>query len=70
MNLVSEITIVIKGNETQQILSNNGGEYNYEYKEFELPNQILVNGILQNYTEKYVYNLAYEINIKKLNLIN
>jgi len=62
LNLVSEITIIIKGNGTQQILSNNGGVNNYEYKEFELPNQILVNGILQNYTEKYVYNLTYEIN--------
>ena len=62
LNLVSEITIVIKGNGTQQILSNYGGRYNYEYKEYELPNQILVNGILQNYIEKYVYNLTYEIN--------
>jgi len=57
LNLVSEITIVIKGNGTQQILST----YNKK-REYKLPNQILVNGILQNYTEKYVYNLTYEIN--------
>ena len=63
LNLVSEITIVIKGNGTQQILSKNIREiYSIVYREIELPNQILVNGVLQNYTEKYVYNLTYETN--------
>ena len=55
LNLASEITIVIKGNGTQQILSDSTSTF-HEYKAYELPNQILVNGILQNYTGKYVYN--------------
>ena len=55
LNLASEITIVIKGNGTQQILSDSNSTF-HGYKEYDLPNQILVNGILQNYTGKYVYN--------------
>jgi len=61
LNLDSEITIVIKGNGTQQILTDSTLTF-HEYKEYDLPNQILVNGILQNYTGKYVYNLTHEMN--------
>jgi len=61
LNLDSEITIVIKGNGTQQILSNSETIV-YSYTNYELPNKILINGILQNYIEKYVYNLTNQIN--------
>jgi len=61
LNLDSEITIVISGRGTQQILSNLGATV-YSYTNYELPNQILINGILQNYIEKYVYNLTNQIN--------
>jgi len=61
LNLASEITIVIKGNGTQRILSDATFTF-HRYKEYDLPNQILVNGILQNYTGKYVYNLTHEMN--------
>ena len=46
LNLVSEITIVIKGKGTQQILSKDEGTF-HGYNGYELPNKILVNGILQ-----------------------
>ena len=61
LNLDSEITIVINGNGTQQILSTGRNPY-YGSCYNELPNQILVNGILQNHTERYVYNLTQQIN--------
>ena len=57
-NLFSEITLTINGTGTQQIFSNVKQAYYGEYVGYELPNQILVNGILQNNTEKYVYNLT------------
>ena len=61
LNLESEITIIIEGKGTQQILSNT--EYSYHEKVgYELPNQILVNGILQKDTGKYVYNLVNQRN--------
>ena len=55
--------MTIKGIDTQQILNNenfNGGE----------PNQILINGILQNYTGYFVYNLTKNINIISMRRIN
>ena len=61
LNFDSEITIVIEGKGTQQILSTDKNPY-YGSTYSELPNQILVNGILQNHTERYVYNLTQQIN--------
>jgi len=61
LNFYSEISIVIRGNGTQQILSEVNNPF-YGDEEYEMPNQILVNGILQNYTERYVYNLTNQIN--------
>ena len=61
-NLFSEITLTINGTGTQQILSdypNCNVYYNFNIT----PNQILVNGISQNNTSKYVYNLTNQINI-------
>ena len=59
----NEITIIINGNGKQQILSTYSGICGYDSANFnELPNQIFVNGILQNYTDKYVYNLTNQIN--------
>ena len=58
LNSISEITITIKGNETQNILSD-GIKYIIE-EEFSFvyqPDQILINGILQGYTGYIVYNL-------------
>ena len=61
LNLDSEITIVIKGNGTQKILSDNFGTF-YGFSFYEFPYQIVVNGISQNYTGRYVYNLTNNIN--------
>ena len=55
-NAYQEIKIIINGTDTQQILNNeyfNGGE----------PNQILINGILQNYTDYFIYNLTENNNV-------
>ena len=45
----------MNGNGTQQIVSNS--------YEFYKPNQLLINGILQNDADYYVYNLTKNINI-------
>ena len=52
INYDSYIIISIKGNGTQSIL----------YKYFIKPNQIIINGIPQNYKDTYVYNLTKEDN--------
>ena len=61
LDLDSEITIVINGTGTQQILSDVTNAY-HGYTDYKMPYQILVNGVLQNYTKKYVYNLTNQIN--------
>ena len=61
LNLDSEITIVIEGKGTQQILSTDR-DIIHEDIDYELPDQILVNGVLQNYTGKYLYNLTRQTN--------
>ena len=62
INYISEITITINGTGNQSILSdgihNCDGKVNFT----EIPSQILVNGVLQNYTGKIVYNLIKEVN--------
>ena len=65
LNYISEINITIKGNGTQQILSNSSdGGYEHLVIVFNsLPNQTLVNGVSQNYNEKYVYNLVNQTNV-------
>ena len=51
LNKIIEIEITIKGNGNQNILSN---DYNYE-----LPNEVLVNGnVYNNYKNKTIYNLT------------
>ena len=52
---LSEINITVKGNGTQQILSDSG--FN------SLPNETFVNGVLQNISGKYVDNLENQTNI-------
>ena len=54
LNLLSEITITIKGKGNQQIIINNS------------PNRIYINDILQNYTGYYANNLTKETNIIKM----
>ena len=54
-NLISEITITIKGSRNQNILSKN-------HTNIPIPDQILINGEIQDYTDKIVYNLTEEIN--------
>ena len=61
LNSYSEISIVIKGNGKQQILSDVDNPF-YGSEVYEMPNQILVNGILQNNTGKYVYYLIKQTN--------
>ena len=63
LNYESIITITIKGKGNHTILSSSKLDYNGNNCIFEeIPNKILINGILQNYTGKEVYNLPYEIN--------
>ena len=63
----SEITIIIKGYGEQAILSNSSyskdGKVHYFNK---IPDEILVNGISQEYKGKIVYNLSSEINSIKM----
>ena len=54
--LFSEITITIKGSKNQKILSDSN------LRIVPNPNQILLNGEIQNYTGIIVYNLIEEIN--------
>ena len=71
----SEITIKLKGTGNQYILNNNNnltieGEF---YIFNEIPDKILVNGVLQDYTGNMVYNLKKEENIITMlfnNLLN
>ena len=53
LNLDSEISMIINGTGIQSILY---FDYNY------VPDKILINGIYQNYTDKYVKDLSKEIN--------
>ena len=55
LNAYQEINITINGTGRQQIVDK---DY-FDNK----PNEILINGILQNYSDYYVYNLAQNINI-------
>ena len=58
----NEITITIKGKGKQHILSTFTGSCNEPSNFTSLPDQIFVNGILQNYTGKYVDNLINQTN--------
>ena len=61
---ISEITITIVGKGDQYILNNNNVEIdNYQYIFSSQPDQILINGIIQNYKGFMVYNLEKEENI-------
>ena len=63
LNFYSEITITIKGTGKQKILSDStkcAGE-NVSYQNYT-PNKILIDGLSQNYTGIYAYNLTKEIN--------
>ena len=63
LNYESIITISIKGQGNQTILSSSALSINGSYYKFEeIPNKIIINGILQNYTGKEVYNLPDGIN--------
>ena len=65
-NLVStsEIALTIKGSGDQYILNNDNLYIDNKYFNFtHTPDQILINGILQNYTGYMVYNLENEVNI-------
>ena len=62
LNTTSEITITIKGIGYQQILSNDNRCFvnNVNFNSF--PNQIFINGVLQNYIGNMVYNLKNQTN--------
>ena len=54
LDLLSEITLTIKGSGNQQIIKSNS------------PNKIYINDILQNYNGLYANNLTKEINVIKM----
>ena len=61
---ISEITITIIGTGDQYILNNKTFVIdNINYTFSDIPDQILINGVLQNYKENMVYNLEKEENI-------
>lgn len=63
LNYESIITITIKGEGNNAILNSSSLDYNGNYYNFEeIPNKIYINGELQNYTGKEVYNLPDGIN--------
>ena len=60
----SEIIITIIGDGDQYILTNSSysnGKTTYDFK--TLPSEIIVNGVIQNYTDRKVYNLTNQENI-------
>ena len=63
LNLISEITITINGAGNQAILSDDTYCFGTLTPFSDIPTQILVNGIPQNYSGKIVYNLTNQINI-------
>ena len=60
----NEITIKLKGSGNQYILNNNNSlTIESEYYSFsEIADQILINGVLQNYNGNMVFNLEKEVN--------
>ena len=68
LNYESIIAITIKGEGDNAILCSSSLDYNGNYLNFEeIPNKIYINGNLQNYTGKEVYNLPngiYNITMK------
>ena len=64
--LISQITMTIKGAGKQKILSNYSGTVGYvtpiNCSFGFLPDEIYINGKIQNYTDIYAYNLEKEIN--------
>ena len=63
LNLISEITIMINGTGNQAILSDDTNCFGTLTPFSDIPTQILVNGIPQNYYGIIVYNLTNQINI-------
>ena len=63
INSISEISITIRGKGNQYILNDEMVQMSEEYLNFDYePSQILINGVLQEYTGKIVYNLTKEEN--------
>ena len=63
LNNIYEIKITVKGKGTQMILSDYSAEYDDRIVNFSnIPNEILINNVPQDYTGKYVYNLTNEYN--------
>ena len=61
---VSEITLTLRGSGNQYILNNSNASFDKNFYIFDKsPDQILINGVLQNYTGNMVYNLVNEENI-------
>ena len=60
-DFLSEITITIKGKGNQQIISSKTRGCNYE-NSYNIPDHILINGILQNYSGNMAYNLTNDLN--------
>ena len=60
-NCLSEIILTIKGKGNQKIISSDSVGCHYVNSN-NIPEHILINGILQNYSEKMVYNLTQDLN--------
>ena len=68
LNSISEVSLTIKGKGYQYILSN---QKSYETTEFtELPEEVIINDIVQNETNTKQYYLTEEINYIKMRWIN
>ena len=63
LNSISEISLVINGTGDQKIFNNISQRVGTKYCQFSnISDKIIINGVLQNYTDYYVYNLRNQIN--------
>ena len=71
LNLISEITITIKGTGTQQILSNYTGYCTDREVDFQtLPDEIIINHEINHPVGKFVYDLVEDTNEITMKWIN
>jgi len=64
LNPITKISITVKGINDQKIL-NDEGLYGHYFN--DIPSEVFINDVLQNYTDKFVYNLEdSESNITKI----
>ena len=67
-NFISEINLVIEGKGNQTIISNQKAYGKYEFTEF--PDEVIINGIIQNISSNNIYYLSKEKNYITMKWIN